>query len=40
MSIFTFDASWHQATDGTPEGNTAVNTRKMSLIRHLARAAA
>ncbi len=32
-------AVWHTGTDGAPEGNTAVNTRKLSLTRHLARAA-
>lgn len=32
-------ALWHTATDGTPEGNTAVNSRKLSLTRHILRAA-
>ena len=34
------DASWHRATDGSPEGNTAANARKVSISRHVEREAA
>lgn len=34
---FTFDSTWHKGSDGTPESNTSVNTRKVSLTRHIAR---
>jgi hypothetical protein len=39
-SDLTIDASWHTGTDDTPAGNTAVNTRKLQLTRHVARVAA
>jgi hypothetical protein len=39
-SDLTIDASWHNGTDDAPEGNTAVNTRKLQLTRHVARVAA
>jgi hypothetical protein len=33
----TIDASWHKNSDDAPEGNTAVNSRKIQLVRHVAR---
>jgi hypothetical protein len=36
----TIDASWHKGADDGTEGNTAVNTRKIQLVRHVARVVA
>lgn len=33
----TIAATWSKATDGYSEGNTAVNSRSISLVRHIAR---